>query len=74
MNIAFVGLGTMGEPMVLNLLKAGYSVSVHNRTRSKEQSVVAAGAIATSSPQQAATTADIIIRSEERRVGKECLL
>jgi len=61
MNIAFVGLGTMGEPMVLNLLKAGYSVSVHNRTRSKEQSVVAAGAIATSSPQQAATTADIII-------------
>ena len=60
-NVAFVGLGTMGLPMVMNLLKAGYSVRVHNRTRSKEQSVVQAGAIATSSPQEAATNADIII-------------
>ncbi len=61
MNVAFVGLGTMGSPMVMNLLSAGHSVRVHNRTRSKEQSVVEAGAIATSSPQQAATDADIII-------------
>ncbi|PZO21677.1 MAG: NAD(P)-dependent oxidoreductase [Leptolyngbya foveolarum] len=61
MNVAFVGLGTMGSPMVMNLLSAGHSVSVHNRTRAKEQSVVEAGAIATSSPQQAATDADIII-------------
>lgn len=61
MNVAFVGLGTMGSPMVINLLSAGYNVSVHNRTRSKEQSVVEAGAIAASSPQQAATNADIII-------------
>lgn len=69
MNVAFVGLGTMGSPMVMNLLSAGHSVSVHNRTRDKEQSVVEAGAIlhgsglaiATSSPQQAATDADIII-------------
>ncbi|MGB3548257.1 MAG: NAD(P)-binding domain-containing protein, partial [Saprospiraceae bacterium] len=37
MNIAFVGLGTMGGPMVRNLLQAGHSVTVHNRTRTKEQ-------------------------------------
>ena len=61
MNVAFVGLGTMGLPMALNLLRAGHSVSVHNRTRSKEQSVVEAGAIAAESPQAAAANADIII-------------
>ena len=61
MNIAFIGLGTMGSPMVMNLLGAGHKVWVHNRTRSKEQSVVAKGAIATASPQEAATAADIII-------------
>ncbi|WP_038018289.1 NAD(P)-dependent oxidoreductase [Synechococcus sp. PCC 7335] len=61
MNIAFVGLGTMGTPMALNLLKAGYQVTVHNRTREKEQPLVAAGAIAASTPQSAAISADIII-------------
>ena len=61
MNVAFIGLGTMGSPMVINLLSAGHSVWVHNRTRSKEESVVAAGAIATPSPQAAAANADIII-------------
>ncbi|MGB3293163.1 MAG: NAD(P)-dependent oxidoreductase [Phormidesmis sp.] len=61
MNIAFVGLGTMGAPMVRNLLQAGHLVTVHNRTRAKEQSLVEAGAIAANSPQQAAATADIVI-------------
>ncbi|MBE9062025.1 NAD(P)-dependent oxidoreductase [cf. Phormidesmis sp. LEGE 11477] len=61
MNIAFVGLGTMGAPMVLNLLKAGYSVTVHNRTRAKEQPLVEAGAIAAPTPQAAAASADIVI-------------
>ena len=61
MNIAFIGLGTMGDPMVRNLLRAGHSVTVHNRTREKEQSLVEAGAIAANSPQQAAAQADIVI-------------
>ncbi|EDX87830.1 NAD binding domain of 6-phosphogluconate dehydrogenase family [Synechococcus sp. PCC 7335] len=51
----------MGTPMALNLLKAGYQVTVHNRTREKEQPLVAAGAIAASTPQSAAISADIII-------------
>ncbi|MEO1620050.1 MAG: NAD(P)-dependent oxidoreductase [Cyanobacteria bacterium J06632_3] len=61
MNVAFIGLGTMGTPMVLNLLKAGHHVTVHNSTRSKEQVLVEAGAIAAATPQAAAAQADITI-------------
>jgi 3-hydroxyisobutyrate dehydrogenase-like beta-hydroxyacid dehydrogenase len=32
MKVAFIGMGTMGAPMALNLLKAGHTVTVHNRT------------------------------------------
>jgi 3-hydroxyisobutyrate dehydrogenase-like beta-hydroxyacid dehydrogenase len=44
MNITFIGLGTMGAPMVQNLLRAGHQVTVWNRTRSKEDPLLAAGA------------------------------
>lgn len=40
----WVGLGNMGNPMVKNLLKAGYAVEVFNRTRQKEQELLEAGA------------------------------
>lgn len=61
MKIAFIGMGTMGVPMAINLLKAGYEVTVHNRTRAKEKPVVAMGANCASSPQEAAIGAEIII-------------
>ena len=61
MNVAFIGLGTMGAPMVLNLLQAGHSVTVHNRTREKEAPLVAAGATAAASPHQAAASVDVVI-------------
>ncbi len=61
MNVAFIGLGTMGAPMALNLLKAGHAVAVHNRTREKERPLVEAGAIASPTPESAAAAADIII-------------
>lgn len=61
MNVAFVGLGTMGAPMALNLLKAGHSVIVHNRTRDRERPLVEAGAIASLDPQSAAANTEIII-------------
>ncbi|MGE5532290.1 MAG: NAD(P)-binding domain-containing protein, partial [Bacteroidota bacterium] len=35
MQIGFVGMGIMGSPMAINLLKAGYDVTVWNRTRAK---------------------------------------
>ena len=61
MKIAFIGMGTMGVPMAINLLKAGHNVTVHNRTREKEESVAALGAKRALSPQEAAVDAEVII-------------
>lgn len=61
MNVAFIGLGTMGAPMVLNLLKAGHVVTVYNRTPDKTRAAVTAGATQAASPAQAAATAEIVI-------------
>ncbi len=60
-TVAFIGLGTMGAPMTLNLLRAGYPVRVHNRTRDRETPLVAAGAQGADSPQAAAQGAQVII-------------
>jgi 3-hydroxyisobutyrate dehydrogenase len=61
MNISFIGLGTMGAPMAQNLLKAGFSVTVHNRTRSKEEPLESQGAKRAASPKEAAKDADVVI-------------
>src|SRR5438132_785164 len=60
-RIGFIGLGTMGAPMARNLLKAGFEVAVHNRTRSKEEPLAAAGAERAATPAEAANDADIVI-------------
>ena len=44
MDVGFIGLGHMGTPMALNLLKAGHCVIVYNRTRSKAETLAAKGA------------------------------
>jgi len=61
MNIAFIGMGTMGTPMAINLLKAGHKVTVHNRTRQKEEAVAAADARRAASPAEAAEGAEVVI-------------
>ncbi len=61
MKVAFIGMGTMGAPMALNLLKAGHDVTVHNRTRDRELPVAEAGASRAETPQAAAVGAEIII-------------
>ena len=61
MKVAFIGLGTMGTPMALNLLTAGHQLTVHNRTRDRERPLVDAGAQPATSPGVAAAEADIII-------------
>lgn len=61
MKVAFIGMGTMGVPMALNLLKAGHEVTVHNRTRDREEPVAAAGAQRAESPQAAAVGAEVVI-------------
>ena len=61
MKIGFIGLGTMGAPMARNLLRAGFELTVHNRTRAKEEALVAAGATRAASPREAAVDADVVI-------------
>ena len=61
MKIAFIGMGTMGAPMAALLAKAGYTVTVHNRTRSKEAEAIEAGATGAASPKEAAQDADVVI-------------
>ena len=61
MKVAFIGLGTMGIGMSLNVLKAGHEVTVHNRTRQKEEAVAKEGAKRAESPQKAAEGAEIIV-------------
>ena len=44
MKIGFIGVGVMGGPMVLNLMKKGFDVIIYTRTKSKAEGVIAAGA------------------------------
>ncbi len=60
MRIGFIGLGTMGAPMAARLLAAGYVVTVHNRTRAKEEPLAAAGALRAPSPRACAEGQDVV--------------
>lgn len=60
-KVAFIGMGTMGVPMALNLLKAGHEVTVHNRTRDREIPLAEAGATRAESPAAAAQLAEVVI-------------
>lgn len=60
-RIGFIGLGLMGKPMVRNLMKAGYLLIVHNRSRAAVDELVSAGANPAASPKEAAASADVII-------------
>ena len=60
-TIGFIGLGIMGKPMSKNLLKAGYPLVVHSRSRGPVDEVVKAGARAATSPRDVATQCDVLI-------------
>lgn len=61
MNIGFIGLGAMGAPMARNLLRKGFAVTVHSRTRAREEPLAALGAAPASTPAEAASGADVVI-------------
>jgi len=60
-NIGFIGLGVMGKPMAKHLITAGYQLTVHNRSRTAVDELVAAGAAAASSPAEVARASTVII-------------
>ena len=61
MKIGFIGLGLMGRPMALNLLKGGHQLSVWARRAETMQPLLAAGASSAASPAALATTVDLLI-------------
>src|SRR5205814_23911 len=60
-TIGFTGLGIMGRPMAKNLIKAGYPLVVHSRSRGPVDELVKAGAKAASSPKDVASQCDVLI-------------
>ena len=61
MKIGFIGLGIMGRPMALNLIKAGYNLIVFDINASSVEALKAAGADSAGSAKEVARSADIVI-------------
>ncbi len=60
LKVGYIGLGLMGKSIARNILKAGFPVVVHNRSRAAVDELVAEGATAANSPKEVATQVDII--------------
>jgi 3-hydroxyisobutyrate dehydrogenase len=61
LRIGFAGLGTMGAPMAANLLRAGFSVSVYNRTAGRCGPLVELGAFACQTLAELGSSSDVVI-------------
>lgn len=61
MKVGFVGLGSMGSGMARNLIKAGHSLTVYNRTASRAEEFRSFGAKVASSPGEAASGVEAVI-------------
>ncbi len=60
LRVGYIGLGLMGKSIAQNILKAGFPVVVHNRSRGAVDELVAEGATATNSPKEVAEQVDIV--------------
>jgi len=60
-TLGFVGLGTMGRPMVERLLDAGYEVHGHNRTAAKARALIDKGLHWCDTPREVAEKSDFVI-------------
>lgn len=61
LKVGYIGLGLMGKPMARNILKAGFPLVVHNRSRAAVDELVAEGAVAAFSPAEVAAQVDVVI-------------
>ena len=62
-NIAFLGAGMMGQPIIKNFLRGGHVVKVYNRTLAKARPLEALGAVLAATPKEAAAGVDAIFSS-----------
>jgi 3-hydroxyisobutyrate dehydrogenase-like beta-hydroxyacid dehydrogenase len=74
-TLGFIGLGSMGEPMAANLLRAGYKLKIHNRTASKASRLVEQGAALAARPSEVAEAGGIVLTmlADDRAVDEVCL-
>src|ERR1700761_299579 len=61
LKIGFIGTGNIGQPIVRNLLRNGWPVTVWNRTPARYADLVAAGATAAATPRELAASTDVMI-------------
>ena len=60
LRVGYIGLGAMGKPMALNILKAGFPLTVFNRTVEKAEELLTAGAEWADSPADLARCSDVV--------------
>ena len=60
-TVGFIGTGLMGMPMAKNLMRAGFRLRVHSRTRSKAEPLLEDGAHWAGTPAEAASDAEAVI-------------
>ena len=63
MNVGFVGLGGMGKPMAVNILNAGFQLTVNDIREKPVRELVQLGAKAGASPKEVAASSDIVLAS-----------
>jgi 3-hydroxyisobutyrate dehydrogenase len=73
-RIGFIGLGIMGSGMAANVLRAGFPLTVWNRTHTKTELLAAAGASAARSPAELAAASDIIITCVSDTLDVEAII
>ena len=61
MKVGFVGLGVMGSPMALNIVKGGHELTVYDRSPEAVARLVAAGAKAAASAREVGAASDIVV-------------
>ncbi len=60
-RVGYIGLGLMGKPIASNLLKAGFELTVHNRSQASVQELVSLGAAEAGSPAEVAEASEMVI-------------
>lgn len=63
LTVGYIGLGLMGKSIARNILKAGFPLVVHNRSRAAVEELVAEGAQAASSPAEVARQVEVVFTS-----------
>lgn len=60
LRVGYIGLGLMGKSIARNIMKAGYPIVVHNRSRAAVDELAAEGAVAADSPKEVAEQVDVV--------------